>query len=66
MLTPMYYDLIEHQKRQTEILKECAKLMSNKKLSIHISKTFPLEEAAEAHRSIETGETMGKVVLLID
>jgi NADPH2:quinone reductase len=66
MLTPMYYDLIEHQKRQTEILKECAKLMSNKKLSIHISKTFQLEEAAEAHRSIETGETMGKVVLLID
>ncbi|MFW6182013.1 MAG: zinc-binding dehydrogenase [Spirochaetota bacterium] len=29
-----------------------------------VSRTYPLEEAPEAHRYIERGETMGKVVLL--
>jgi NADPH2:quinone reductase len=65
MLTPMYYDLVDQQVRQTKILGECARMMAEGKLRIHVSKTFPLEEAAHAHRLIETGDTIGKVVLEI-
>jgi NADPH2:quinone reductase len=65
MLTPMYYDLIEHQHRQTEILKTCAEFLKRGELAVHVSRRFRLEDAAEAHRYIETGETTGKVVLEI-
>lgn len=31
----------------------------------HVSATFPLEQAAEAHRQIESGTTRGKIVLTV-
>ena len=34
------------------------------KLKLHIEKTFPLAEAAEAHRQLEGRQTTGKVLLL--
>lgn len=34
------------------------------KLRIHIGETFPLEQAAEAHRRLEARKTVGKVLLL--
>ncbi|HLD94975.1 MAG TPA: quinone oxidoreductase, partial [Anaerolineales bacterium] len=33
-------------------------------LAIKLDKTFPLEQAADAHRYMEEGKTMGKVLLL--
>ena len=66
MFTPMYYNLLDHQKRQTNVLYDCLPWFEEKKLSIHVSKTFPLKDASEAHRAIERGDTMGKVVLVID
>ncbi|MFN2505692.1 MAG: zinc-binding dehydrogenase, partial [Acidimicrobiales bacterium] len=35
-------------------------------LTVHVQRTFPLEEAAEAHRLIEAGHMRGKIVLEID
>ncbi len=32
----------------------------------HVSQTFPLEQAADAHRQIESGTTRGKIVLTVD
>ena len=63
MLTPMYYDLVETQAHHREILDQCADLMKEGKLKMHISKTFPLEKAVDAHRTIEEGHTTGKIVL---
>jgi NADPH2:quinone reductase len=34
-------------------------------LKIHVSQTFPLEQAQAAHELLETGSVTGKLVLLI-
>jgi NADPH2:quinone reductase len=65
MLTPMYYDLIDVQTHQTDILKQCAKLLETGKIELLIYRAFPLEKASEAHKLIEEGRTIGKIVLEI-
>jgi NADPH2:quinone reductase len=66
MLTPIYYELLDHQFRQTTILQRCSQLLEENELKIHVTKTFPLKEAKEAHHTIEKGDTMGKIVLIPD
>jgi NADPH:quinone reductase-like Zn-dependent oxidoreductase len=46
-------------------LAELAKLIESGALKPHVSATFPLAEAAEAHRLSETGRTQGKIVLVV-
>ncbi len=35
-------------------------------VSVHVSETFPLERAADAHRLNQEGRTRGKVVVKVD
>jgi NADPH2:quinone reductase len=65
MLTPMLKGLINAQIDQAKILQQCARLIEQGQLSIHLAQTFPLEEAAAAHELLETGSMMGKVVLVM-
>jgi NADPH2:quinone reductase len=65
MLTPMLQGLIAAGQHQAEILQQCASLIDQGKLTIHIGQTFPLEDASAAHKAIETGSTTGKIALLI-
>lgn len=65
MLTPMLLDLREPRLLHGEILRECAMLIDDGRLRIHVGHTFPLAQAAEAHRLIESGHSHGKVVLTI-
>lgn len=65
MLTPMLQGLVEAQQHQAEILKQCASWIDEGKLKIHLSQTFPLQDAAAAHKALEAGSTTGKIVLLI-
>ncbi len=65
MLTPALMGLESAQKHQTEILKQCATWIDEGKLNIHLSQTFPLEDAAQAHKIIEQGSTTGKIALEI-
>jgi NADPH2:quinone reductase len=64
MLTPMLLELPEARTHQGEILDRCAALCDAGELRIDVSATLPLEEAAEAHRQIESGHTRGKLVLM--
>ena len=53
-------------KQTTKRLAELADLYASDKLQVHIRKTFPLHQAADAHREVETGHGRGKVVLTIE
>ncbi len=66
MLTPFRFGLTDALLHQKMILEDCAKFIDKGLLKIHVSKVLPLEQAAEAHKMIETGSTTGKIVLQID
>ncbi len=65
MLTPSLMGLHERRIHQRRILEEGARLMEADKLKVKVSHVLPLEEAAQAHRMIEDGHTIGKIVLKI-
>src|SRR6267143_836311 len=47
-----------------ESAERCFALMRAGKLRLHIGKTFPLAEAADAHRYLESRQSTGKLVLI--
>ena len=65
MTTPLYFDIHWARVAQTRILECGALLFGQNLLKIHISHILPLEKAAEAHRLVETGHTIGKIVLQV-
>lgn len=66
MLTPLLQDLTDARKHHAEILEQCGRWIDAGKLTIHLSHTFPLAEAAAAHRLIESGSMTGKTALVIE
>ena len=50
--------------RTRESAERCFALMRSGRLKLHIGKTFPLAEAADAHRYLESRESTGKLILL--
>ena len=65
MAAPLYFDLKPARVVQTSILEQGSKLFEQGVLKVHVSHALPLTEAAEAHRLIEAGHTLGKIVLKI-
>lgn len=63
MLTPMLRNLPRALAHQGEILRQCAELIDRGELRIHVSQTFPLARAADAHQLIEQGHVTGKLAL---
>ncbi|MDH2544572.1 MULTISPECIES: quinone oxidoreductase family protein [Acinetobacter calcoaceticus/baumannii complex] len=51
----------EFQKRALEVFE----YIRNKKINITISRMFPLEQAVDAHRALESRETTGKIILTV-
>ncbi len=66
MLTPQFKGLVAAQQHQADLLKQCASWIDDGKLKIHLSQTFPLQDAAAAHKALETGSVTGKIVLIIE
>lgn len=66
MLTQQLRDLTAAREYQVDILRQCGELIDTGQLRLHVSRVLPLEQAAEAHQQIETGHTLGKLVLRID
>jgi NADPH:quinone reductase len=66
MLTPQAKGLSDDRIHQRKILEQGAAMVDAGKLKVHVSHRLPLEQAAEAHRMIEAGGMVGKIVLTID
>jgi NADPH:quinone reductase len=66
MLTPMLQADLADQQAQAKILEQCARLIDQGDLTLKVSQTFPLAEAAAAHHQLEAGSVMGKLVLMIE
>ncbi len=63
MLTPMLRDLETERAKHIAILNQCASLIDTGKLKIKVSQVLPLQEAKQAHDIIESGHSLGKIVL---
>jgi NADPH2:quinone reductase len=63
MLTPQVMKLHEERIRQRKILEQGARLVEAGELGVLVSDELPLQDAAAAHRLIETGRTLGKIIL---
>ena len=50
--------------KMRESADRCFALMRDGRLKIHIGKTFPLAQAAEAHRYLESRQSTGKLILI--
>lgn len=66
MLTPQLLNLHEARVRQRRILEQGAALVEQGKLGVLVSHRLPLAEAAKAHRLIEAGGLIGKIVLTME
>lgn len=64
MLTPMLRHLPQARTNQVAILSDCAQMIDNGSLRIHVSESLPLAQAVKAHELIEQGRTQGKLVLI--
>ncbi|PQJ96223.1 zinc-dependent alcohol dehydrogenase family protein [Chromatium okenii] len=66
MLTPQLRNLPTALAHQGDILNRCAALVERGALRIVVSETFPLAQAADAHRQIELGHVTGKLALVLN
>jgi len=65
MLTPMVLKMQAKLAGQAEIVAAGMKLLSENKLKVHIAETFDLKDIRAAHRRLDAGGGMGKIVISI-
>ena len=65
MLTPMWLGLPDRLAQQAEHVAEAIGWVAEKQLRVVIDRVFPLKDVAAAHRYLESGKAVGKVVLAI-
>lgn len=58
--------LFEHNNLLQEAMKTLLELLETRKIKAPFVQTFPFEKVADAHRALESGNTIGKLVLLFD
>ena len=65
MLTPMWFGLHDHMKRQADIVRQLVPRLVTGEIRVNIQAVYPLADAAEAHRKLEQGGSSGKIVLSV-
>lgn len=65
MLTPMWLGLRRRLHRQAGQVRKALSWLAEKRLRIVIDQVFPLAKAAAAHRRLESGKALGKILLSI-
>ena len=65
MLTPVLLELEDAKRHQGEILRRCALLFDENKLTVEITHAFGLAEAATAQCFLEQKHPAGKLVMTV-
>jgi NADPH2:quinone reductase len=65
MPAPQVFGWQQDRERQRGILEQAAIHFDAGELRVQVGATFPLEQAADAHRALEAGQVLGKAVLEI-
>ena len=65
MLSPVLLELEQAKQHQGKILKQCAALFDNNKLTVSVTRTFSLSDAATAQHFLERSYPAGKMVLRV-
>jgi len=65
MLTPMWRGLKGRLRQQADRVQKSMVLLAEGKLRVVVDQVFPMAEAVAAHRYLESGQAIGKVVLAI-
>jgi len=65
MLTPMWRGMANRLMQQAEMVQKGMTWLSDRKIKVHVSEVFPLNQAAKAHQRLEAGGMTGKIVLEI-
>ena len=63
MPAPSVFGWPGQRERQREILEQAARHFDAGDLRVEVGATFPLDQAADAHRAVEAGQVIGKTVL---
>jgi NADPH:quinone reductase-like Zn-dependent oxidoreductase len=63
---PSVFGWFEHRVRQRQILERAGSDFDTGELRVQVGATYPLEQAADAHRALEAGQVIGKVVLVME
>jgi len=66
MPAPSVFGWVDHRERQRRILEQAAGHFDAGDLRVVVGATFPLAQAANAHRAVEAGTVIGKTVLVMD
>jgi NADPH:quinone reductase-like Zn-dependent oxidoreductase len=66
MPAPSVYGWPAHRERQRAILDQAGAHFEAGDLRVLVGATFPLRDAAQAHRALEAGQVTGKAVLTMD
>jgi NADPH2:quinone reductase len=60
---PVYFS--HHPEQQGQILRTVAELVDADQLKPHVSRVYPLDRLADAHREQESGHVMGKLAIAV-
>jgi NADPH2:quinone reductase len=63
MLTPQALGMHDERIRQRKILEQVTAIVDAGELKVHVSHSLPLEQVDSAHRLIEAGGMVGKIIL---
>lgn len=66
MLTPQVMSMHNERVHQRQLLEQAAAMVDAGQLKVQISHRLPLEQTATAHRLIEAGGMVGKIVLTME
>ena len=62
---PTLFTFMADRARLEKMARDLFRVVGNGEVTIHIGRTWPLAEAAEAHRALEARETTGSIVLTL-